>query len=130
LPLHPTNGFFINGGSESLPNTGLHIPGSTLIAFKAFGAVNGGFVELKGTVTNSSFQLLANDVLNNNTITGGISTGSNTWFLNLVAPSMDTGTLYLEMVYAPFADPCEDPYGCPYGGFAFNADPSLGVLFS
>lgn len=126
LPLY-TNGSFGNGGSDAITNTGLYIPSNTLIAFKGFGAVNAEFVELKGTVTNSSFQLLANDVLNNNTITGGISTGNNTWFLNLVTPQPNlTGTLYLEMVYMPFADPYEDPYG----GFAFNANSSLDTLFS
>jgi hypothetical protein len=130
LPLY-TNGSFGNGGSDDITNTGLYIPSNTLIAFKGFGAVNAEFVELKGTVTNSSFQLLANDVLNNNTITGGISTGSNSWSLYLVTPPLNlTGTLYLEMVYMPFADPYEDPYGDPYGGFAFNSDASLGTLFS
>jgi hypothetical protein len=125
-------GYFVNGNdSNNFPIPFINIPTNTLIAFKGFGAVNAEFVELKGTVTNSSFQLLANDVLNNNTITGGVSTGNQNWFLNLISPALNlTGTLYLEMVYAPFADPYEDPYGDPYGGFAFNSDASLGTLFS
>ena len=125
-----THGFFINGIKNVIIGTGLYIPDNHIIAFKGFGTVNAEFAELKGTVTNSSFQLEAS-ILSSNTITGGVSTGNNTWCLNLITPQpYVTGTLYLQMVYAPYLDPCEDPYGCPYGGYAFNANSSLDTLFS
>jgi hypothetical protein len=120
------HGFFINGVKNGVLGTGLYIPDNHIIAFKGFGTVNAEFVEVKGRVTNSSFELASNDVLNNNTITGGVSSGDNSWGLYLVTPAPSvTGTLFLQMVYAPYQDPEE-----PYGGFAFNANSSLDTLFS
>ena len=121
------HGFFINGNeANGYPITGLYIPDNHIIAFKGFGTVDGGFVELKGSVHNSSFQLFENDVLNNNIITGVVSSGNNYWGLHLITPGPSvTGTLFLQMVYAPYQDPEE-----PYGGFAFNANSSLDTLFS
>jgi hypothetical protein len=80
------HGFFINGVKNGVLGTGLYIPDNHIIAFKGFGTVNGGFVEVKGSVTNSSFELASNDVLNNNTITGRVSSGDNSWGLYLITP--------------------------------------------
>jgi hypothetical protein len=125
-----SNGSYANGVTPALNfGSGIHIPDNTLIAFKGIGAMNDTFVELKGMVTNSSFQLSTSYTFGSSSnITGGIfSTGGNTWFLNEINPPAEsTGTIYLEMVYMPFEDPYEDPYG----GFAFNSDASLGTLFS
>jgi hypothetical protein len=137
-----SDGSYANGVTPSINlGSGIWIPDNTLIAFKGIGAMNDTFVEFKGMVTNSSFQLSPSYTFGSSSnITGGVfGTGesigsyinSNVWFLNEInPPSGSIGTIYLEMVYMPFADPYEDPYGDPYGGFAFNSDASLGTLFS
>jgi hypothetical protein len=125
--LRIAHGFFINGNqaTNGNPVSGLYIPSSTIIAFKGFGTVNGSFVELKGTVHNNGFTVVQNSVLNNNTITGGVFSGQNNWFLKLTTPTENlNGTLYLEMVYAPY------PAETTSGPIAFNSDPDLDVLFS
>jgi hypothetical protein len=120
------HGYFINGNQiNALPVTGLYIPSNTIIAFKGLGTVNGSFVELKGTVHNNGFGLVQNSVLNNNTITGGVLNGQNNWFLKLTNPTENlNGTLYLEMVYAPY------PAETTNAPIAFNSDPDLDTLFS
>lgn len=124
-----SNGSYANGVTPALNlGSGIYIPDNTLIAFKGVGAMNDTFVELKGMVTNSSFQLSPSYTFGSSSnITGGIlSTGGNIWFLNEINPPAEaTGTIYLEMVYMPYIDPAE-----PYGGYAFNANPSLDTLFS
>jgi hypothetical protein len=120
------HGFFINGNeTNGYPVSGLYIPSSTIIAFKGFGTVNNSFVEVKGTVHNNGFTVVQNSVLNNNTITGGVLNGQNNWFLKLTNPTENlNGTLYLEMVYAPY------PAETTNGPIAFNSDPDLDTLFS
>lgn len=124
-----SNGSYANGVTSSLNlGSGIYIPDNTLIAFKGIGAMNDTFVELKGMVTNSSFQLSQSNTFGSSSnITGGIlSTGGNIWFLNEINPPAEaTGTIYLEMVYTPYIDPAE-----PYGEVAFNENSSLDVLFS
>jgi hypothetical protein len=126
--LRIAHGFFINGNqaANGNPVSGLYIPSNTIIAFKGFGTVDGSFVELKGTVSNNGFAVVQNSVLNNNTITGGVFSGENNWFLKLTNPTENLkGTLYLEMVYAPYSD-----IGTTNGPIAFNSNPDLDTLFS
>jgi hypothetical protein len=123
--LRIAHGFFINGNQlNGYPVTGLFIPSNIIIAFKGFGTVNNSFVEVKGTVSNDAFTLVQNSVLNNNTIAGGVN-GQNNWFLKLTNPTdVLNGTLYLEMVYAPY------PAETTSGPIAFNSNPDLDTLFS